>query len=156
MLSVSRVPGPPPRTSTPPRLPGGAITTVQPVAPSAFVQCPIREPVRRADLLAHVAACARSRRRGLRRSRRWQDGQKYVERPPTTIRRISAPQRGHGLPSRRVDQELVLHRALLAARVAVVVDRRAAAAQPRLERLDDAPRSRSQSSGFIDPAGDSG
>ncbi len=41
ITSVSRVPGPPPRTSTPALLPGGTTTAVQPVSPSRFVQCPI-------------------------------------------------------------------------------------------------------------------
>ena len=44
--SVSRVPGPPPRTSTPPTAPSPASTTVVPVSqpsPSA-VWCPIRKP----------------------------------------------------------------------------------------------------------------
>ena len=43
-VSISRVPVPPPRMSTPPRDPGGGITTVHPVRPSGSVQCPIRKP----------------------------------------------------------------------------------------------------------------
>jgi hypothetical protein len=42
--SSSRVPVPPPRTSTPPRGPGGQITTVQPVPGSARVACPTANP----------------------------------------------------------------------------------------------------------------
>ncbi len=34
------------------------------------------------------------------RSRTWQLAQKYVERPPTTIREITSPHRGQGSPSR--------------------------------------------------------
>ena len=40
----SRVLGPPPRTSTPPTVPAGGITTVHPVPATASVQCPTRTP----------------------------------------------------------------------------------------------------------------
>ena len=42
--SVSRVPGPPPRTSTPAIAPPLVNTAVQPVEPEACVQCPTRIP----------------------------------------------------------------------------------------------------------------
>ena len=44
--SVSRVPGPPPRTSTPPTVPGGGTTTVTPVSQpgSSRVVWPTRTP----------------------------------------------------------------------------------------------------------------
>src|SRR5215218_10807490 len=44
---------------------------------------------------------------------------------------------GAVFPLAGVDEELFLHRALLAARVAVVVDRRAASVDPCLQRGDD-------------------
>ena len=80
-MSVSRVPGPPPRTSTPPRLPAGGITTVQPVAPSRSVQWPIENPSGGAigSLTPAPLRTGRRgavRRRGRRRRRRWQEGQK--------------------------------------------------------------------------------
>src|SRR4051794_2308467 len=40
-MSVSRVPGPPPRTLTDVTLPGGGMITVQPVIPTGSVQCPM-------------------------------------------------------------------------------------------------------------------
>ena len=42
--SVSRVPGAAPRTSTPPTVPSGASTTVQPVGRRASVKWPTRSP----------------------------------------------------------------------------------------------------------------
>src|SRR4051812_39040343 len=42
--STSRVPVPPPRTSTPPRVPAGARITVHPVPASPSVQCPTAKP----------------------------------------------------------------------------------------------------------------
>ena len=44
ITSVSRVPGPPPRTSTPARDPGGGRITVQPVGASGAVQWPTSKP----------------------------------------------------------------------------------------------------------------
>ncbi len=46
--SVSRVAGPPPRTSTPHTAPSGATTTVHPVAASGFWACPQRKAGRSA------------------------------------------------------------------------------------------------------------
>ena len=42
--SVSRLAGAPPRTSTPPVAPAGAMMAVHPVPASGFVQCPKRKP----------------------------------------------------------------------------------------------------------------
>ena len=42
--SVPRVPGAPPRTSTPGTAPPGTSTTVQPVRPASSVQCPTDTP----------------------------------------------------------------------------------------------------------------
>ena len=42
--SVPRVPGAPPRTSTPGTAPPGTSTTVQPVRPAVSVQCPTDTP----------------------------------------------------------------------------------------------------------------
>ena len=58
---------------------------------------PVADPKSRGRLqhLAHRFFFFRRRRR-----RVWQSGQKYVERPPTTIRLIVPPQREHSSPSR--------------------------------------------------------
>ena len=45
MASVSRVPGPPPRTSTPATAPFSKMTAVTPVRAAASVACPTRTPV---------------------------------------------------------------------------------------------------------------
>ena len=83
--AVSRVPGPPPRTSAAARRAGrrqedGAAREGLEVGPVAE-----REEAHR-DRLA----------RGLR----WQRGQKCVPRPPTTVRTMVAPHVSHGSPSR--------------------------------------------------------
>ena len=134
ITSVSRVPGPPPRTSTPPRAPGGAITAVQPVTPSASVQWPIRKPSGGGEPTLTGRAARRARPRpqpplaaGAEVGRAARD-----DDPPDLLAAAQA-----GLALAGVDEELVLHRAALAARVAVVVDRRAAEREPGLERVDD-------------------
>jgi hypothetical protein len=55
-----------------------------------------------------------------------------------------------------VDQELFLHRALLAAPVAVVVDRGPTALDACLKRSDDSVAQSLVVLGFIEPAGESG
>src|SRR3954453_2321946 len=58
---------------------------------------------------------------------------------------------GAGLPLAGVDEELVLHRPLLAATVAVVVDRGAAVVDPGLEGGDDRVAQRLQVLGLHRP-----
>ncbi len=53
------------------------------------------------------------------------------------MRTISPPQDETGLPLAGVDEEFLLHRPLLAAAVAVVVDRGATGIDPRLQSGDD-------------------
>src|SRR3712207_7289671 len=48
--SVSRVPGPPPRTLAAATLPGGGTTTVQPVRPTGSVQWPTRSEEHTSEL----------------------------------------------------------------------------------------------------------
>jgi hypothetical protein len=54
---------------------------------------PDHEPLGQGDQIAHLLAAFRAARfaflRGRRRSRSWQLGQKYVDRPLTTIRWIT-------------------------------------------------------------------
>ena len=57
--------------------------------------------------------------------RRWHHEQKWVARPPTTIRRIGRPHRKHGSPAPLVDPQVLLHLAVAVGR-RVVVDRRTA------------------------------
>ena len=94
--SVSRVAGPPPRTSTAPTVPGGGRITVQPVPAAASVQWPTRTP---GTALTTGAAPAGSG--GTSRCRAGRRGSC----------RMVVPQRGQGSPRVQVDAQQVLHRA---------------------------------------------
>ena len=144
--SISRVPGPPPRTSPEATAPsGGASTTVQPVAASRVAPVAGLEAGRERRL-AHRAVHAPAARSALAVAAdvgAAAGGDELRDGPAAARARLSLAQ---------VDQELVLHRAALAVRVAVVVDRRALVREPRLERLDDA-RVQALEVGAAQPAG---
>ena len=91
--SVSRVPGAPPRTSTPPTAPFSQRTTVQPVAARRSVQCPTRMPG--TSVMASRSGRLTMRppfAAGGRGSSGWHFGQKWLLRPATFTLAISRPQ----------------------------------------------------------------
>ena len=125
-------PGPPPRTSTPPRAPSGAITTVQPGSPLGIGPVTDPKPTGRRQRLAHRS------RRPLRRG----------EAAPGTGTEVGRAAADHDPPDlAAAAQALLAPRACgrgtrpasspLTTRVAIVVDRRAAVGKSGLERPDD-------------------